>query len=137
MTTYQGARHWLAFAASGGIAFAIDAVVLKSLTLFAGFSPFSARLIAIAAAMLGGWLAHRTWTFRVAAKPSLAEFGRYAAVASGSAAVNYVIFAGLLLAKPDLEPLIALVLASAVAMAVAYLGMRFGVFGRRDKDIRP
>ena len=84
MTTNQGARHWLAFAASGGIAFAIDAVVLESLTLFAGFSPFSARLIAIAAAMLGGWLAHRTWTFRVAAKPSLAEFGRYAAVASGS-----------------------------------------------------
>ena len=137
MTSNHGARHWLGFAASGGIAFAIDALMLKSLTLLAGFSPLSARPIAIAAAMVGGWFAHRTWTFRVAAKPSFAEFGRYAAVASGSAAVNYVIFASLLLAYPALEPLIALVLASAIAMAVAYLGMRFGVFGQRGKGRRP
>ena len=60
-----------------------------------------------------------------------AYFARYAAVGWLSAAVNYALFAALLLAWPRLDPLAALVASSAAAMVVAYLGMRFGAFARR------
>ena len=127
----SGARHWLGFLASGGGAFVIDAAVLKLLTAFAGWPPLAARPPAIALAMIGGWLGHRTFTFALKTPPTLAEFARYAAVGWLSAAVNYALFAVLLLAWPRLDPFAALVASSAAAMVVAYLGMRFGAFARR------
>ena len=129
----SGMRHWLGFLASGGTAFAIDALVLKLLTAFAGWPALAARPPAIGLAMIGGWLGHRTFTFALDTPPTLAEFARYAAVGWFAAAVNYAVFAGLLLAWPRLDPLAALVISSGVAMVVAYLGMRFGAFARRHR----
>jgi putative flippase GtrA len=121
-------RHGLAFVAGGGIAFAVDALVLQVLTAGAGLHPVVARLAAIALAMVAGWLAHRTFTFKVAAPPSLPEFLRYAAVGWGASAVNYGVFVAIVLAWPAVAPFAALVVASLVAMVFAYLGMRFGAF---------
>jgi putative flippase GtrA len=118
----------LGFLASGGSAFTVDATLLALLTHLLGLHPIGARLIAISAAMVAGWLMHRTFTFAVTTPPSVAEFLRYAGVAWTAAAVNYAIFVVVVLTFPEVEPLIALVIASAVAMFVAYLGMRFAAF---------
>jgi putative flippase GtrA len=121
-------RHWGGFLISGGTAFAVDALVLELLTLLLGINPIGARLVAISLSMVAGWLMHRTFTFAVATPPSLAEFLRYAGVAWTAAAVNYAVFVLILLLRPQTEPLAALVISSAVAMIIAYLGMRFGAF---------
>src|SRR5262245_2854876 len=118
-------RHWLAFLLSGGLAFAVDAIVLKGLIWLAGLNPILARLFAISLAMLVGWLAHRTFTFALSVPPSLAEFLRYAVVGWTVAAVNYGLFVAILLLRPDLEPLLALLVSSLVATIFAYAGMRY------------
>ena len=124
-------RHGLAFLVSGGTAFVIDALVLKLLTSVLGLHPIVARLAAIALAMVAGWLMHRTFTFRVAGPPTLPEFVRYAGVAWTAAAANYGLFVLIVLARPATDPLVALVISSAVAMVLAYLGMRFAAFRKR------
>ena len=96
-----------------------------------------ARLAAIAVAMVAGWLMHRTFTFRVTARPSLPEFLRYAGVAWTAAAVNYGLFVLIVLAYPAIEPLVARVISSAVAMVLAYLGMRFAAFRHRGSGSGP
>jgi putative flippase GtrA len=121
-------RHGLAFLVSGATAFLVDALVLKALTALAGLHPILARIAAIALAMVAGWLMHRTFTFRVRARPSLAEFLRYAGVAWTAAAVNYGVFVLIVLAFAGIEPLVALLVSSAAAMAFAYIGMRFAAF---------
>lgn len=123
-------RHGLAFVLSGGTAFAVDATVLQGLTALLGVPAIAARVAAIALAMVAGWLMHRTFTFVVATRPSVAEFVRYAGVAWSAAAVNYAVFVLLLLARPGTHPLVALVVSSIAAMVLAYLGMRFGAFHR-------
>lgn len=123
--------HWLGFLASGAIAFTIDATITKSLIVFAGVPVLLARLVAISLAMVGGWLAHRRFTFALATAPTAAEFLKYAGVSWFSAAVNYVVFAAILFVRPVLEPVVALVFSSLAAMTVAYLGMRFAAFRNR------
>jgi putative flippase GtrA len=126
-------RHGLAFLVSGGVAFAVDALVLELLTRAFGVPPIVARIAAIALAMVAGWLMHRTFTFMVEAPPSLAEFLRYAGVAWSAAAVNYGVFVLVLLAWPAVEPLAALVVSSVAAMTFSYLGMRFAAFRRHGR----
>lgn len=132
----SGARHWGGFLASGGLAFAADAGVLAVLTRLAGLDPYSARILAIAAAMVVGWLAHRRLTFDVATRPSVREFLHYAALQWTSVALNFVLYSGILYTGilaglPRLGPLLALFIASVAAMIVSYFGMRFGVFRAR------
>jgi putative flippase GtrA len=133
-STQQPVRHGLAFLISGATAFAVDALVLELLTLVFGLHPIPARLVAISLAMVAGWLMHRTFTFKVATSPSVPEFLRYAGVAWTAAAVNYGLFVLIFLVFPAIEPLVALVISSAVAMVFAYLGMRFAAFRRSADD---
>ena len=127
-------RHALGFLASGGTAFAVDALVLLLLTAWLGVNPMAARLIAISLAMVAGWLMHRTFTFTVTKSPSVPEFLRYAGVAWTAAAVNYGVFVAILLARPATKPFAALVVSSAAAMTFAYLGMRFAAFRQRGGE---
>ena len=122
--------HWLGFLASGGLAFVVDAGLLALATHGLGMDPLLARVGSVGAAVLAGWLAHRKWTFAVKAAPSLGELFRYVLVQAGSIAMNYAIYAAILLLRPGTEPLAALLVSSALAAAVAYIGMRLGVFRR-------
>ncbi len=124
-------RHGFGFLVSGLVAFAVDAVVLEAGVRLAGLDNFVARLIAISVAMVAGWLAHRRWTFRVTAKPSVQEFIRYATSAWMAAGVNYGAFVAILLFAPITPRLIALVAASAISMILSYITMRYGVFYAR------
>ena len=121
-------RHSAAFVICGLVAFSCDALVLKLLVALAHWHPIVARLAAIAVAMVVGWLCHRTFTFALTTPPTLREFLRYVTVGWLVAAINYTSFAALMLARPAMEPLVALVAASALAMVFAYLGMRFAAF---------
>lgn len=121
-------RHGAGFITSGLIAFSTDAAVLWLLTRLAGLDPYSARAIAILTAMVVAYFAHRRLTFSVSLPPSAMEFMKFASVASTANAINYAIYAGMLLLVPGCTPLQALLVASIVAMAVSYLGFRFGVF---------
>jgi putative flippase GtrA len=126
---YRSARHWGGFLLTGGSAFLVDAG-LTWLLIRLGLNPFSARAIAIAAAMVFAWLMHRRVTFNVAAPPTAGEFVRFAAVAGSANALNYAIYALILLTRPETLPLVALVVSTAIAACVSYLGFRFGVFRR-------
>lgn len=127
---HRDPRHWIGFVFSGGLAFLVDALVLALLNRGLGINPFLARFVAIWCAMIVAWQSHRRLTFAVRHGSSLKEFASYAAVAWVSAAVNYAIYSAVLLLRPATDPLVALVVASAAAMVVSYLGMRFGVFRR-------
>lgn len=121
-------RHGLGFLVSGSLAFVVDALLLEVFTDKFGLNPILGRLGSISVAMVVGWLSHRRLTFALSTPPSLTEFIRYAAVAWFSAGVNYGIFVCIMLIWPHAVPFVALVIASAIAMFVSYVGMRFGAF---------
>lgn len=127
------ARHYGGFVLAGALAFLTDAAILEGLTALAGTSPFLARIAGICCGMVVSWLVNRTVTFAVGAGPSLAEFARFAAVSWFAQAVNYSVFAAVLLLLPGTRPLAALVLACIVAMFVSYAGFRYGVFHRASE----
>lgn len=127
-----GLRHWGGFLLGGGTAFAVDAGILMLLTRIVGVPALAARLVAIATAMVVSWLINRTVTFPTGVPPSVGELLRFAAVAWTAAAVNYLVFAGLILLWPVIHPVAAVGLASLVAMCFSYAGMRFGVFRRPE-----
>jgi putative flippase GtrA len=124
-------RHYGGFVLAGGLAFATDATILELLIRFAGLSPFLARPFGICAGMVVSWLINRGVTFAVQSPPRISEFARFAAVAWSAQAVNYCVFAAILLAFPAMPPFVALVLACLVAMFFSYTGYRFGVFRQR------
>ena len=122
-------RHYGGFVLAGVTALAVDASILLALTRGAGWSPFIARPLGIAVAMVVSWLINRMVTFQTSAPPSVRELSRFASVAIGSQLVNYCVFAVILLAMPGLEPVVALVMSCFVSMFVSYAGFRYGVFG--------
>lgn len=126
--TQHPVQHGLGFLFSGTLAFLADASILKLLTLLFDIHPILARLVAISVALVVSWLAHRRFTFRLAVPPTFPEFVRYAAVGWAAAALNYGVFAVIILARPEIEPLVALFFSSLVAMVFSYLGMRFAAF---------
>ena len=121
-------RHYGGFLLAGALALITDGALLTILIRFLDLDALLARPFAIAVAMLVSWLVNRTLTFAVSAPPSLREFGRFAAVSWLSQAVNYLVFAGILVARPATPALPAVVFASLVAMFVSYFGFRYGVF---------
>jgi putative flippase GtrA len=123
------AAHGAGFLVSGVIAFTVDALVLLLMTKVLGLGPFVGRLIAICVALVASWQCHRRLTFVVKQRATLSEFLAFAAVAWTSAAVNYSIYSLILLGWPGTQPVVALFLASLIAMFVSYAGYRFGVFG--------
>jgi putative flippase GtrA len=125
---YRSFRHWGGFLLSGGTAALVDAAVTTGLIHLAGRDPFSSRLAGIVVAMVVAWLMHRWITFAVIAPPSLREFGKFAAVAWSANALNYAIYAVILLVWPEFSPLIALIISTGIAAVFSYLGFRLGVF---------
>ncbi len=124
------ALHYGGFVLAGALAFVTDASLLLALTAGCGLSPLLARPIGIGLAMIVSWLVNRTVTFAVVSRPSYREFAKYAAVVGMAQAVNYVIFAVIVLTWPTWPPIVALILACLVSMLISYMGYRYGVFGR-------
>ena len=120
-------RHWGGFVLAGVSALAVDAGILTLLTS-GGADPLVARPFGILCAMVVSWLINRTVTFAIAEPPSWLEFQKFAAASFAAQVVNYLVFAAILRAYPAMPPASAVVVASLVAMVVAYVGFRFGAF---------
>ena len=129
-------RHGLAFVLSGGMAFVTDAGILKVLTTVLGIHPIVARLVSVSFAHVVGWLCHRRFTFRLTTAPTLVEFLRYGGVQSAVLVLNVGIYVLILVLWPTLEPLLALVASSGIAMFLSYFGIRFAAFrhGHRPRQ---
>jgi putative flippase GtrA len=123
-------RHYIGFVAAGLAALAVDALILLVMTETMAISPYLARIVSISIAMVVSWQINRRITFAVQSPPTLAEFSKFATVSWLAQAVNYAVFAAILLLRPETWPVAALVAASLVAMFVSYAGFRFGVFGK-------
>ena len=123
-------RHFGGFIASGVLALAIDAGVLALGTKVFGLDPLVARVGGIGLAMLVAWQCHRRWTFAVESAASLAEFGRFVAMAWIPSVVNYAVFGGVIWGWPNVWPQLALIIATMFATVVSYVSLRYGVFRR-------
>ncbi|MDZ4840710.1 MAG: GtrA family protein [Hyphomicrobium aestuarii] len=123
-------RHSAGFLASGIISLLVDMGVTSLMMRGFGLSPFTARVAGIGVAMVAAWQSHRHLTFAVATPSTLTEFLKFAAVASTSVVVNYLLYALVLVLNPNMAPELALVISSLGSMFVTYFGMRFGVFRR-------
>ena len=119
------------FAIAGGTGFIVDASVLTMLMEFTPLGPFSARIFAIAAAMVTTYAINRTVTFGKSDRHVVHEGARYGFVALIGAGLNYAIYSALLLAAPEtITPLVALVIAVAIVTVFSYLGYSRFVFKR-------
>ncbi|ODN70500.1 GtrA family protein [Methylobrevis pamukkalensis] len=126
----------LRFAAVGGTGFLVDAGVTLALAA-SGLSPFLARVGGIGVAILVTWALNRRFTFADRRNDALAAEGsRYGLVALASCLVNYLAYALLLLALPDVPLGLAVAFGSGVAMVVSYLAIRASCSGRRADAFR-
>ena len=128
-------RHLAGFAASGLLALLVDAGVLALGTKVFGLDPLVARVGGIAMAMLVAWQCHRRWTFAVESAATLAEFGRFVAMAWMPAVVNYAVFGSVIWVWPAVWPQLALVIATMFATVVSYVSLRYGVFRGSAGDL--
>lgn len=118
------------FGIVGTAGFIIDAALLWLLLETTPLGPFLARAIAIAVALVVTWYLNRSFTFGASRRSIAVEGFRYGSVGITSAVVNYLIYSGLLLSLPILQPLAALVIASIAAMAFSFFGYSRFVFRR-------
>ncbi|MGV3551409.1 GtrA family protein [Rhizobium sp.] len=116
------------FLVAGSIGFLADAGMLALLLNLTPLGPFTARIIAILFALSVTWGFNRAVTFGKSRFPLLLEGARYGSVGLLSATLNYAVYAGLLLALPFLHPLLALAVASLIAMAFSWAGYSRFVF---------
>jgi putative flippase GtrA len=121
-------RHGLGFLLSGSLAFVTDAGILQAMIAVFGAHPILARIVSISFGHTVGWLSHRRFTFRLATRPTFAEFLRYMGVQSTVALINYGIYVAVILLRPGIQPLLALVISSGIAMFFSYFGIRFAAF---------
>ncbi len=120
-----------AFCFAGGVGFVVD--ILATLTLINfGLSPLFARVLGIAVALCATYAINRGVTFRneagTGAKAVAFESARYVAVALATSALNWAVYALVLVAVPGLPPVIAIVIGSAAAMGASYFGFAKLVF---------
>jgi putative flippase GtrA len=127
----SGFLQFAGFVLSGSLAFVTDVGVTKLVQAYAGWPWGVSRLVALCFAIVVAWASHRTFTFAVTARPSVAEFLKYLGVAWTAAALNYVVFLIFIWLLPDWDKAIAIGAASLVAMTFTYAGLRFGVFTKR------
>lgn len=126
-------KRLLSFLIAGSVGFALDAGMTLLILHATTASPFIARFVGIAAALGFTWLFNRTFTFGRSAHSLAKEGVRYATVGVVSTAVNYAVFASLLLAIPDLQPLVALTLGSASGTLFGFFGYSRFVFRHHNR----
>jgi putative flippase GtrA len=116
------------FLVAGASGFAADAGMLALLLYVTPLGPFGARILAIVFALGVTWSINRAITFGRSRFPLVVEGARYSSVGIASAVLNYGIYAGILLLVPALSPLVAIAIASLLAMAFSWTGYSRFVF---------
>ena len=109
------------FGVVGGLGFVADAGSL-ALMMSHGASPYGGRVFSIALAIVVTWWLNRRLTFRTRMPPTWREFRTYAFLALAGAAINYVIYSGVLWAGGGVYP--GIVLGTAVAAVFNFVRYR-------------
>lgn len=117
----------------GGTGFIVDAAFLQFLLVTGVAGPFAARIISIILAAFVTWRLNRRFTFGPSETGQAAEGARYGSVVAASSAINYAIYAGLLMIFIGLTPFFALVVASIGAMCFSYAGFNLFAFARPQR----
>jgi len=117
------------FVVVGCLGFVVDAGVVFVLSE-AGVSAVLARIPALAAAIFTTWILNRTLTFRVNAPKSRGEVVRYIAVALSSAALNFLLYAALVVMM-GVWPVIAVAVSTIALLFYSFFGYQRFAFGPR------
>ncbi|MHA7859692.1 MAG: GtrA family protein [Henriciella sp.] len=115
------------FAVVGGLGFIVDSCFTLAL-IHRGIDPYTARIFAIALAMMVTWRLNRALTFDTRGSDQAAEGIRYFTVAIIAAVLNYMIYAGLLFSIPMMPPLLAIIIAIGSVTLLSFVGYRHLVF---------
>ncbi|MDX8525480.1 GtrA family protein [Mesorhizobium sp. MSK_1335] len=118
------------FALTGGIGFVADAAALWLLLSTTPLGALSARVLSIGFALCVTWQINRHLTFAPSSRGMAREGARYGGVGIATSIVNYLVYCALLFALPALPPLVALAVASIIAMTLSFLGYSRLVFDR-------
>lgn len=132
--------RFMGFIIVGGGGFIVHAGLVYLLTQIGAVAPILAWFPAFLAAVCFTWLMNRLISFRGLQQHSAKqEAARYLTVQSLGAALNFLIYAGLIaLALPYLSyPIVALACGSGAALFFNYAALRLFVFGqsKRPEDL--
>lgn len=130
------ASTFLRFCVVGGVGFLVDAGVLAALTHALQVGPVLARCVSAPTAILVTFVLNRFWAFDSAKEAPLAEaFLAYCAVQGVGFGLNFLIYTALvsLPLGPFSKPLIALAIASGLALVFNFIGIRFFAFAPRRR----
>lgn len=120
----------LGFAVVGAVGFLADAGMLALLLDVTPLGPLAARVLSIGFALAVTWQLNRNFTFGRSHRGVFSEGARYSGVGVATSLFNYAVYSALVLALPQLLPLLALGIASAAAMALSFLGYSRIVFDK-------
>lgn len=117
-------RDVIRFGLVGSLGFLIDVSVLAALVHGAAWSPFAARAVAMATAILCTWRLHRHWTFPAGRmRPPLHQSLIYGTFQLLTVSLNYSVFSVLVLMGGVWRtyPALAAAAGSVAAMGISYL----------------
>jgi putative flippase GtrA len=117
----------LRFGAVGFGGFFVDAAILALMTEALHVNPFAGRAVSAPIAIAFTFVCNRYWSFASAKRQAIGRsFASYVSTQGTGLVCNLIVYSAALLVMP--YPLGALVISSAVAMIVNYLGARLWVF---------
>jgi putative flippase GtrA len=119
------------FGVVGLAGFFVDAAILMLMTRVIYTDPFTARAVSAPIAILFTFAGNRHWSFATPNKPSVgSSFASYVSTQGAGFICNLSIYCAVMLVIAS--PLAALIVASATAMFVNYVGARFWAFKATD-----
>lgn len=129
----QGMQKLATFALVGALGFLVDVAVLY--LLISSLGAFAARLVSFVCAVLATWLLNRKFTFkeRPADLSPLAEFFAYFGLMLGGGALNYGVYAALILIFTQVKqhPVLGVALGSVAGMAFNFMSSHWLLYKDR------
>jgi putative flippase GtrA len=120
------------FLAVGGVGFCVDLCVLMLLTR-AGFTAHAARAVSLGCSITLTWLLNRQISFGPSTVRPFIEYSRYGLVALVAAGVNYSVY---VVCLRFTSPALAMILGSAVAVALTFTGYDRWVFSHAKANTK-
>ena len=125
------AAQFLKFGVVGTVGFVVDAGALHALLALTDLGLYLGRIVSFLLAATTTWALNRTFTFAgTADAPRLRQWARFVSVNAGGGAVNYGVYAALLLTFDGLRavPIVAVGAGAVAGLAVNFTASRRFVF---------
>ncbi len=129
--------QFVKFGIVGVVGFVIDATALYLLINLGDLGPYITRVYSFVLAASVTWALHRNFTFKASAKGAPArQWARFVVINTFGAAINYGVYAALLLASDFFlsQPVLAVAVGSLAAWAFNFAASRRYVFRAASPD---